>query len=72
MLFGIQINDYFRGWIIIQIIDNLRDQRAGHSGWRNRPSGACSRKVDFDKRCIRRLPDSEEALLPNVAVLVVA
>ena len=55
-----------------EINENLREQRAGHSGWRNRPSGACSRKVDFDKRCIRRLPDSSEALLPNVAMLVAA
>lgn len=55
-----------------EINDNLRKQRAGHSGWRKRPSGARSRKGAFANRCIRRLPDSEEAKLPNVALRVAA
>ena len=56
----------------MEINDNLRKQRAGHSGWRKRPSGAISRKGAFANRCIRRLPDSEEAKLPNVALRVAA
>lgn len=55
-----------------EVNDNLCEQRAGHRRHRKRLPGACSRADGFDFGCIRRLPDSEEAMLPNVARRVAA